>query len=76
MTGNHVINVPSTPNIKSNQSLFVDIDGFATLGKRSARLGLAVTGNVFYGLTNLIHLPRQGLPAPLNNWDTFNAVFP
>ena len=72
MTGNHVINKALQADPRS---LWVD-STFDPSGKPKP-LGLAVTGNVFHGLTNLTHLTRPGnFTAPLDTWEVSNATLP
>jgi hypothetical protein len=70
MTGNHVLNVNALSAKQLCYSVMVD-PGVTAATPGS---GLAVTGNVFQGLTNLQSYPRPAtIPVPFNNWDSFNA---
>jgi Family of unknown function (DUF6519) len=74
ITGNHIANKESSQVTRGKVSLVIDPNSRAATGGGAA-LELAVTGNVFHGVTNLESFPRPGnFAAPLDNWDTFNAV--
>jgi hypothetical protein len=74
ITGNHLTNKEPSQVPQGKVSLVVDPNTRASTGGGVALI-LAVTGNVFHGATNLGSFPRPGnFAAPLNNWETFNAV--
>jgi hypothetical protein len=74
MTGNNIANTGALQTFAGPRSLWADIDGISDSGGDFVHVGLAVTGNVFQGSTNLSLLPRLGFSSPLDDWDTFNAL--
>jgi hypothetical protein len=73
ITGNQVTNRPTKPDAPRPKLSLLISPSSAT--EKAVTLNLAVTGNLFHGATNLGDWLRPGnLAAPLNNWDTFNAV--
>jgi len=68
LTGNLITSPPSTTRGNLVFSLLV----FPSAGFTSV-LQLAVTGNVFVGLTSLSVITRVDAVAPLNTWVPFNS---